>query len=173
MHTLMSGASGSGTTTLARSVAARLQIRALDTDTYYWLPTSPPFVSKREPPERLAMILRDLGAAAEVVLSGSIVDWGAELEDCFKLIVFLTVPAAIRVDRLRIREAAQFGGPADPAFLEWAAQYDEGRLEGRSRAKHERWLAARRCPVLRIDGEVAIEDSTVRVIDAMAGVRST
>jgi hypothetical protein len=93
--------------------------------------------------------------------------WGERLEDAFPLIVFLTVPAAVRVERLRRREMALLGR-ADPAFLEWAAQYDEGRLEGRSRPKHERWLAARRCPVLRIDGEVALDDSTARVLEAMA-----
>jgi adenylate kinase family enzyme len=171
MRTLITGASGSGTSTLARSVAARLQIAALDTDEYFWLPASPPFTSKRQPQERLAMILRDLAEVTDSVLAGSVVDWGAELEDSFALIVFLTVPAAIRVERLRVRELRLLGH-ADPAFLEWAAQYDEGRLEGRSRQKHERWLAARRCPVLRIDGDVALEDSTARVIDAMTRTRA-
>ena len=47
MRTLITGASGSGTSTLARSVAARLGIAVFDTDDYFWLPTSPPFVSKR------------------------------------------------------------------------------------------------------------------------------
>ena len=170
MRALITGASGSGTSTLARAVGARLQIAALDADNYFWLPTSPPFTNKREPHQRLAMILRDLAAVTDSVLAGSIVDWGAELEDSFGLIVFLTVPAAIRIERLHVREA-QLLGHADPAFLEWAAQYDEGRFEGRSRAKHERWLAARRCPVLRIDGEVALEDSTARVIDAVSRAR--
>jgi adenylate kinase family enzyme len=53
-RTLITGALGSGTTTLARSVANRLHLTALDTDNYFWLPTSPPFVDKREPNERLA-----------------------------------------------------------------------------------------------------------------------
>jgi adenylate kinase family enzyme len=172
MRTLITGASGSGTSTLARAVGARLQIAALDADTYFWLPTSPPFTRKREPQQRLAMIQHDLGAVTDSVLAGSIVDWGAELEDSFGLIVFLTVPAAIRVARLRVREA-QLLGHADPAFLAWAAQYDEGRLEGRSRPKHEHWLAARRCPLLRIDGDIALEDSTARVIDAMTRVHET
>jgi hypothetical protein len=133
MRTLITGASGSGTSTLA-------------------------------------LILRDLAAATDSVLAGSIVNWGAQLEDSFALIVFLTVPAAIRVERLRARETLQLGH-ADPAFLDWAAQYDEGRLAGRSRAKHERWLATRRCPVLRIDGAVELEDSTARVIDTITRAR--
>lgn len=77
MRTLITGASGSGTSTLARSVAGRLGIAAFDTDDYFWLPTSPPFVSKREPHERLVMTLSDLGSAADCVLSGSIVDWAS------------------------------------------------------------------------------------------------
>jgi hypothetical protein len=100
--------------------------------------------------------------------TGSVVS-SANSFDSFSLVVFLTVPSEVRVERLRVREIAQLGC-ADPAFLDWAAQYDEGRLEGRSRAKHERWLAARRCPVLRIDGAVALEDSSARVLSTLAGL---
>src|SRR5262245_7049867 len=121
MRTLITGASGSGTTTLARALATRLQVPALDVDNYYWLPTSPPFRSEREPQLRLALLLRDLDAVQDSVCSGSIIDWGAELEDSFSLIVFLVVPGVIRIERLQRRETALFGH-ADPAFLEWAAQ---------------------------------------------------
>ena len=34
------GASGSGTTTLGRALAERLQCRHFDTDDYFWLPTT-------------------------------------------------------------------------------------------------------------------------------------
>jgi adenylate kinase family enzyme len=167
MRVLVTGASGSGTSTLARTVAARIQAAFYDGDDYFWLPTSPPFKDKRDPQQRLDRLLHDLDAAPVALLSGSIVGWGAELEDSFSLIVFLTVPASTRIERLRRREIAQLGH-ADPEFLEWAAQYDEGRLPGRNRAKHERWLSARRCPVLRIEGEIALETSTARVLAAIA-----
>ena len=36
------GASGSGTTTLGRALAARLQCPHFDTDDCFWLPTDPP-----------------------------------------------------------------------------------------------------------------------------------
>jgi hypothetical protein len=53
------------------------------------------------------------------------------LEESLSLVVFLTVPAEIRVARLGERELRRFGR-VDPAFFAWAAQYDEGRLDGRS-----------------------------------------
>lgn len=166
MRTLITGASGSGTTTLAHALAGELGATAFHADDYFWMPTSPPFTTKRDPEERLAMFLRDLAQVETAVISGSIVAWGGQLEDSISLIVFLTVPAAIRVERLHRREQALLGR-VDPAFIEWAAQYDEGRLPGRSRQKHERWLAQRNVPIVRIDGEVSLDHSRSIVLTAL------
>jgi adenylate kinase family enzyme len=163
MRILITGAAGSGTSTLARALATTLCAHAFEADDYFWLSTSPPFTAKRDPQERLSSFLRDLERAPKAVIAGSIMDWGMELEDSLSLIVFLTVPAAVRVERLRLREQAPFGR-ADPNFLEWATQYEEGRLPGRSRARHERWLAARHAPIVRIDGDVSIEAASSRVL---------
>jgi hypothetical protein len=43
----------------------------LDTDSYYWLPTDPPFTQKRDPAARIALIERDVSDAPNWVLSGS------------------------------------------------------------------------------------------------------
>ena len=106
---------------------------------------------------------RDLGAQRHAVVAGSIVGWGAELEHAFELIVFLYVDAAIRVERLRLRETERFG-EVNPAFLVWAAQYDAGPLEGRSLAKHRAWLAERRCPVLELAGDLSVADRIAAVL---------
>jgi adenylate kinase family enzyme len=165
MRMLITGASGSGTSTLGRALAEKLDCTYFDADDYFWLPTKPPFTQKRDRALRLALLLEALGQAQSAVVAGSIVDWGAELENSFTSIVFLTVPAPIRVERLRKREIAQLGH-ADPLFLEWAAQYDDGRMDGRSLAKHERWLSARSCPVLRMDGDISVDERVARVLKA-------
>jgi len=166
MRILIMGASGSGTTTLGRALATRHGFASYDSDDYYWLPSDPPFKQKRDRELRLALLLADLESAGSAVLSGSIVNWGDAVEDSFSAIVFLTLPAPIRVARLRERELAQFGF-VDHWFLEWAAQYDEGRLEGRSRAIHEHWLSQRTCQILRIDGDLSVDERLERCVNAM------
>ena len=163
---LITGASGSGTSTLGRALATRLGGAFFDADDYYWLRTNPPFRCKEDPAIRNSRLVEALRNASITVLAGSILNWGLELEDSFSLIVFLTVPTGIRVTRLKEREIQRFGR-ADPAFLAWAAQYDEGTLGGRSLSRHEAWLARRSCPVLRIDGDTTTGCRLARVLGAL------
>jgi hypothetical protein len=64
----------------------------------------------------------------------------------FELVVFLWIPHNVRMARLRRRELARFGERILPggdmceqsqAFLAWAALYDEGGLDIRSRRLHD------------------------------------
>lgn len=166
MRILITGASGSGTTTLGRALTHALEWAFFDADDYYWIPSHPPFQHKRDSALRLSLLLADLDQVSSAVLSGSILNWGPEIEDSFSLIIFLTLPASSRVARLRERELAQFG-QADPEFLEWAAQYDEGRMAGRSLARHEQWLSERSCEILRIEGDLSVEERVARSLAAM------
>lgn len=163
---LVTGASGSGTTTLGRALARHLGAGFFDADDYYWLPGDPPFQAKVDPAVRLLRIMQDLKETPVAVIAGSVMGWGAALEDSFSLIVFLTVPSNLRVERLRKREIQRFGR-VDPEFLKWAAQYDLGELKGRSLSRHMEWLARRHCAVLPIDGDVSTEDRLARVLHAL------
>jgi len=106
----------------------------------------------------------------DVALSGSIGAWGQKVEDAFDLIVFLYLPAETRVERLRQREIEKYGF-ADPKFLEWAGQYDEGPSEGRSLAKHTAWLARRTCPVLRLESNDTVSERLAQVRSAISELR--
>ncbi|HSI49450.1 MAG TPA: AAA family ATPase [Ideonella sp.] len=167
MRIHITGASGSGTSTLATALSERLGAACLDGDSYYWLRPEPPFADKRPADARRAMLARDL-QADPAVLGGSIVGWGAEVEDAFDLIVFLYLDAPIRLARLRERELRRFGA-VDEDFLEWAGQYDQGPSEGRSLATHRAWLASRRCPVLELRGDLPV---AARVERVLAGLKS-
>ena len=56
----ITGASGSGTSTLGRALAAELNMPFLDGDDYYWLDPKPPFVEKRDAILRAQLLRSDL-----------------------------------------------------------------------------------------------------------------
>lgn len=156
MHILITGAPGSGTSTLGRDLSLALSALHLEGDDYQWVPTSPPYQQMVAKDQRGAALLADMRAAAESVVSGSIMGWGNELEDAFDLVVFLYVPSDIRLARLKIREEQRFG-VARPEFLAWAAQYDSGAEPGRSLQLHREWLEQRKCEVFRLEGDLSEE----------------
>lgn len=83
--------------------------------------------------------------------------WGTEVESAFSLVIFLYVPTEVRLRRLKQRELKTFG-KVNPAFLQWAAEYDAGTAEGRSLARHEDWLATRECQVMRFHGSQKVAE---------------
>jgi AAA domain len=166
MRILITGASGAGTSTLGLALARKLSIAHVDTDDYFWLPTDPPYVQRRDKADRLALLLRDLSLHNGAILTGAIDGWGSLLEDALDLIVFLYADAAVRIERLRLREMARYG-KANPAFLKWAGEYDVGPSEGRSLAGQRAWLCSKTCPVLELSGEENLEnlaDTVLRTI---------
>lgn len=166
MRMLITGAAGSGTSTLAAALAERLGVAHLEADDFFWLPTEPPYTVQRDPTERAALLAQALDRHVDAVVAGSVMGWGAAIEDMFDLIVFLYLATEIRIDRLRQREIERFGR-ANPAFLDWAAQYDDGPPEGRSLAKHEAWLASRLCKVLELRGDLGISERLDAIFDEL------
>ena len=166
MRILITGASGSGTSTLAEALANELGVAYLDTDDYYWLPTEPPFQQKRDGQERFTLLLNELKANTSAVVAGSVMDWGDELENIFDLIVFLYLDTKIRLECLQRREIERYG-QADPEFLALAAKYDLGVAEGRSLPRHMVWLSVRTCPVLKLDGDMSVADRLVQILNCL------
>ena len=72
MRLHITGASGTGTTTLGAALSRELGWRHLDADDFYWMPTEPPFKEKRDPDARVALLHAELYGHEDVVLSGSI-----------------------------------------------------------------------------------------------------
>jgi adenylate kinase family enzyme len=161
------GASGSGTTTLGRALAARLQCSHFDTDDYFWLPTDPPFTTQREPTARQQLLMDALTTQDSWVLSGSLCGWGDIAMPLFELVVFLWVSQKVRIERLRQREYERYGERVmlggdmyeqSQAFLVWAASYDAGGLDIRSTRLHEQWLSTLPCPIVCFEGEYSIAE---------------
>ncbi|MEN4904272.1 hypothetical protein [Luteimonas sp. TWI1437] len=154
------GASGSGTTTLGAALAARLALPHVDVDEVYWKPSDPPYTEKTTPSERIAAIEQRRAGHDAWILTGSLVSWGSSLVARCTLAVFLSLDDTERMRRLHAREHARYGDRIAPggdmvehhrAFMDWAAQYETGGPEIRSRAMHDRWRQTLHCPVLTLD----------------------
>jgi adenylate kinase family enzyme len=177
----ITGASGAGVSSLGRASANALSIPHHDTDDYFWQPTSPPYQKMRERADRLRLMQEMFLPRTEWLLSGSLAGWGDAIIPAFDLVVFLTTPREIRLRRLRAREATRYGAAAvapggwrhkeTEEFLEWASQYDDVDLASRSLAKHQAWLAALPCPVLRLDGSRPLSELVAEVSHAIASAR--
>lgn len=162
------GASGSGTTTLGSALEKELGYRHFDTDSYFWLPSWPPFQNIRPAEDRRKMLGQDLLTVDKWVLSGSLCGWGDVFIHSFELVVFLWLPGDIRMSRLIERERQRYGKEAmeeggemyqaSKAFMEWASRYDEGGMEIRSKTLHKAWLAGLSCPVLSLEGDLSVEE---------------
>ena len=166
------GASGSGTSTLGRKICKELGFTFMDTDDYFWLPTDPMFTAKRPREERIKLMKEDIEKAENVVISGSLCDWGDVLIPYFTLAVRIEMEQAVRIERLKKREQEHFGErllkggdmyEQHIAFIEWAKSYDSGGLEIRSKAKHDEWQKLLSCEIILLDGCETLENNFNKV----------
>ena len=176
MKILIFGASGSGTTTVGKALAEILDFIHLDVDDYYWEQTTPPFQVKISSTQRNAALLRDFRNHKNVIVSGSLVSWGAYWETAFDFAIFIYLPMEIRMKRLEKREIERYGDllftdeatrENSKAFLDWAQRYDDENFKGRSKYIHEEWMKLLSCPVLKLMGELELKEQVDKILFAM------
>ncbi len=160
------GASGSGTSTTGRFICDKLGYYFMDTDDYFWEATNLPYQIKRSPSDRIALMRKDIASYDKVVVSGSLVGWGDELIPFFTLAIRVETDTAIRIDRLKKREREHWGSRINAGgdmyenhrkFIDWAASYDHGDLNRRSKSKHDEWQKQLRCQIILLDGSLPVE----------------
>lgn len=173
-HIHILGASGSGTTTLAKALSEKLGYAHFDTDDYFWLITDPPYQDKRSVEDRKALLLKSLQESECWVLSGSLCGWGDVFIPMFDLVIYMRLHHDTRMDRIMAREVERYGDEIKPGgkmhenhliFINWAAKYDQGDMEIRSRQLHEAWLQELACPILRIEEDIDVEEKVNRVVN--------
>lgn len=161
------GASGSGTSSLAKAICDKTGFYLMEVDNYFWMPTDPPFTNRRSSIESAELMQKDIDNFKNVVIAGSATGWGDFLIPQTSLAIRLVVPRDIRIDRIKRREFERFGDRIYPggdmynqhqAFLEWTSKYDEGGLEIRSKAQHDEWQRKLACDLLILDGTKAINE---------------
>ena len=168
MGIIVFGASGAGSTTLGKEIALRLKLHYLDIDDYLWCwNTEIPLTIVRPQEERAKLLLDDIRKYPDFVISGTIFSDRELFEPLFDLAVFLSTPADVCAERVRIREQARWGERVFPGgdmykntrfhgdFIDYVAnaqKYETADVSKFGRKLHEQWIKDLPCPVLRIDG---------------------
>lgn len=177
MKIILFGGSGSGTTTLATSLAKQLNWVHLDVDDFYWMKTTIPFQTKLPKEVRKKQLKAAFEAQEHVIVSGSLISWGDYWKSAFDLGVFLRLAPAIRMERLRMREIERYGKQLEKnseikkkseTFLAWAKQYDDPSFEGRSISYHKKWIASLACPCLEIEEDLTNLERVKLVLRAIS-----
>ncbi|MFA6240031.1 MAG: AAA family ATPase [Candidatus Hydrogenedentales bacterium] len=175
---LIFGATGTGATTLADILSDEvIDCPHVDLDDYLWLPSDPPYQKRRTLSEVHSIVLEDIRDFPAWIISGASVAWLDELEAMIDLAVYLWLPSDLRIARLERRELLKLGSERiatggdlheqSQAFLQWAAQYDQGSLPGWDRKSHEQWIERASCPVLRLEGDMPVAVRADRVLLAL------
>ncbi|WP_047812093.1 hypothetical protein [Desulfosporosinus acididurans] len=168
----VTGASGSGTTTLAKFICCKYGYTHLDTDDFFWEAIDPPFTVNREITTRQDLMLEAIERAGKCVISGSLTGWGDIFIPRFNLVIYLYTATELRLKRLRNRELQRFGGRILPGgdmhkeheeFIKWAAAYDTGGVEMRSAELHREWLKQILCPIIELNGNLSCDENLKRI----------
>jgi len=152
------GASGSGTSTLARALENTTGLyKWIDLDDISWMPTNPPYQFDRPANQRATLLGEALDQHPHCVMAGDMCSWGDLFIPQLDLVVWLQVPTDVRLERLKQREAQDFGVRILPGgdmhqnfinFLANSAQYDTGNTTYRTYTKQEQWVRGLSCPVM-------------------------
>lgn len=171
------GASGTGVSTLGMALANVLELTYLDSDAFFWEPSDPPFTQRRAPLLRHTLIQKELQQEEDWILGGSIINWAQDVFPKFDLVVFLWIPAPIRLARLKQREIARYGeiiltnperNKLFNEFMNWAADYDQGRgIANRTLKAHQNWLTQQDVPILNIEGDYTTSERMNLILDEL------
>lgn len=170
------GASGSGTTVLGKKICEELGYIQMDTDDYFWVPTEPKYIHKRPKNERITLMKNDINKYENVVISGSLTDWGDELIPYFTLAIRIEMEQGVRIERLVKREKERYGSRIEPdgdmyrehlKFIEWAKSYDDGGLDVRSKSMHDELEKSFQCKLLHLDGADNLDDKFEKVLNVL------
>jgi len=177
---IISGASGTGKTMLGAEVAKRLDLFHMDLDDYSWRKnTLLPYTELHPREVYLAKVKADVEKhGGNFVMTGNIVSTLRDFANpLFDLAVLLTVPAEIRMERIKKRAFANFGDRVleggdmygqHQEFYAFSRSYDTGENPSYNLGFHESWLGQLTCPALRLDGTKPIDENTEIIVGVAA-----
>ena len=124
----ITGASGTGTTSLGKELSKIYKIPHFDSDDFLWLPSIPLYEKLRERKDRENLLMSKISTLDSFILSGSNSGWGDCLIPYYDLVIFLSLDTEKRLKRIENREVKRFGKEylltqKYKDFIMWSKEY--------------------------------------------------
>ena len=171
MGILICGLNGAGKSTLGRMLADRMGYEFIDNEDL-WFPkadSSYTFSGLRSEEEVIRLLEERIRENNRFIFAAVKGDYGRKLIASLKHIVLIRVPKQIRSQRVRDRSFSRFGErilPGGDLYEKETAWFSY--TDGRPEDVVEKWLETVRCPVIRIDGTLPVEENVRYLISALA-----
>lgn len=164
---LICGLNGSGKTTLGRELAMVLGYSFLNDEDYWFLESDIPFSKCRSDEDAKAVVMSFLEQNENCVIVASRGSLGAEINSKYNVVVYLSAPLDIRLERIKKRDFDRFSD----RVLEGGDMYDGQKkfcefTITRTTDKIEKWLKSLACNVIYCDGRKAISDNIDIILKA-------
>ena len=169
---LICGLNGSGKSTLGRALARKLEVPFIDNEDLFFPKTDPFYLyaAPRSKAEAQMLLKQKIAACPEFVFASVRGDYGEEFLSMYQCAIWMRVPCAVRMQRLRDRSFSKFGRRMLPGgdlyvwekeFLDMAASRTERYVE--------EWLQTLHCPIIQVDGTKPVEENLTRFEEYRSG----
>lgn len=165
------GLNGAGKSTLGRALAEQLGCHFIDIEDLYFPKTSPDYLyaDPRSNEEVTALLRQETERHPQFVLAAVRANYDPALYARFRCAVFLEVPKAVRLERVRTRSYQKFGERMRPGGDLYEREEAFFRFcEDREDSIVTDWLQTLSCPILRVDGTRPVEETAALLASQLA-----
>lgn len=182
------GLNGGGKSTLTHALAKKLGYFEMDVEDYYFPEQKSsrqwslenddiietqhlgelPFSVPRTKKEVESAILRDIKVHPKFILAGVTMNWSDEILSQIKIAFWVQTPVEERVRRIKEREEKRFGKRVLSGGDMYEQQADFRKfVENRDATSVEETAKKLPCPIVILDGTIAVEENVKKIMEMM------
>ncbi len=171
MGILICGLNGAGKSTLGKVLAARLGYEFIDSEDLYFPKDNPAYeyAAPRSKEEAVRILESRIRENRHFVLAAVKGDYGDMLTGALDAAVLVDVPKEIRIRRVKERSFRKFGVRISPGGDLFEKEHRWFAIvKSRPDDDVTRWLENVKCPVIRVDGTLPVEENVSYLLTVFA-----
>ena len=171
MGILICGLNGTGKSTLGRLLADRMEYEFIDNEDLFFPKADPSytFSNPRSKEEVIRLLEEKISGNNRFIFAAVKGDYGDRLIAALDYIVLIEVPRQIRSKRVRNRSYQKFGDRILPGGDRYDIESKWFSLtDSRPDVYVTDWLETVKCPVIRIDGTLPVENNLDYIVAVLS-----